>query len=71
MPGWQVDYCCVCGTNASMKSNLSFGDVHEHGGAGGVCTLAADVAVVSGQQLTALGRPTPFSLDPGGDQQNI
>lgn len=45
------------------RAHLASGDVHEHGKAGRVATLAGDVGPVPGQQLAALGRPPSRSPD--------
>lgn len=43
---------------------LSLGNVHEHGEAGHVVTLTADVAVVPVEHLTAFSGPAACSSDP-------
>ena len=43
---------CVC---ACVRPHLSPGDVHEHGEAGHVVALTADVRVVPEHHLAALG----------------
>lgn len=48
---------CRGGGAPGGRAHLTPGDVHEHGEAGGVAALAGHVRPVSGQQLTALGRP--------------
>lgn len=55
--------------NESAKTNtlreyLSLGDIHQHGEAGQVITLTADVAVVSVQHLAAFRRPAACPCDP-------
>lgn len=43
---------------------LSFGNIHEHGEAGHMVALAADMGFVSEGELTALGGPTSCPSDP-------
>lgn len=47
-----------------LRQYLSLGNVHEHGEAGHVVTLTADVAVVPVEHLTAFSGPPACTSDP-------
>lgn len=50
-------------TKLTEEQYLSFRDVHENGKAGHVIALAADVGVVSEDEVTAFGRPSARPSD--------
>lgn len=47
-----------------FQQYLSLGDIHEHGEAGHVVTLTANVAVVPVEHLAAFSRPAACPSDP-------
>lgn len=61
---WGPGHTCQLGRGyPGGGAHLTPGDVHEHGRASRVAALAGDVGPVSGQQLTALGRPPSSPTD--------
>lgn len=54
-----------------FRQYLSLGDVHEHGEAGHVVALTADVAVVPVEHLTAFSRPASRTPDPKRTKQRV
>lgn len=61
-PHWISDLKASC--------YLSFGDVHEHGKAGHVVTLTADVAAVPVEQLTSFGGPAAGPSNPNHQRKD-
>lgn len=56
-------------TGWKLRRYLSLGDVHEHGEAGHMVALAADVAAVPVEHLATFGGPATRAADPEHDHK--